>query len=604
VKQKTRSGRHRAAETVLWVLLAVPIALFGVGPAQAGGAHASPGGAVTSAASAPRVVLIVGPVGALTARFRQLADAAADEARRYTDLVTTIYSPNATWPAVRSALQGASIVVYLGHGNGWPSRYRNSPFGATQNGLGLNPRLGVSNDAHQYFGESFLEKSVRLAPGAVVLLHHLCYASGNSEPGLPEGSLDVAKQRVDNYAAGWLATGAAAVVAEGHLGPAYYIRSLLATGRHVESIWRSSPNFHGHILSMPSVRTQGATAYLDPDRPTAGFYRSLVLRSGAGVGIQGGLATASGGLVAVPAEPSLARPGTTFSAPSLASAVVAGGPTSLRLQFKLGRGAHLPKGVGLSLRWTTLGNDPPLAVDGPGAQPESGASPGQPLAGQGGPPMDYLDPPEVDLVVPEMPDQVVEPQPAVVAGNVLRLSVDAPPLPGLYRLVTTIHDTDGIPFDAATQSLIPGLVVRVTPALSAHYGVVRELRLTPGRSFDLPVRVLNSGRVGWGETALGSRGRPIDSVDLPWLVARWLPLGGSTPASDGGRTPAIVAPGENKVVTVRVTVPPAPDDYLLVLDVEVPGFGPLAARGVAPGLVRVHVAMPAARDVTSRRPAP
>ena len=34
-----------------------------------------------------------------------------------------VYSPNATWSAVKAALQGASIVVYMGHGNGFPSPY-------------------------------------------------------------------------------------------------------------------------------------------------------------------------------------------------------------------------------------------------------------------------------------------------------------------------------------------------------------------------------------------------------------------------------------------------------------------------------------------------
>ena len=53
------------------------------------------------------------------------------------------------------------------------------------------------------------------------MFRHLCYASGNSEPGLPEGSTSDAIQRVDNYAAGFLRAGAKAVVAEAGLGPAY-----------------------------------------------------------------------------------------------------------------------------------------------------------------------------------------------------------------------------------------------------------------------------------------------------------------------------------------------------------------------------------------------
>ena len=93
-------------------------------------------------------------------------------------------------------------MVYMGHGNGWPSRYRDDLFPPTQNGFGLNPVAGGSDSQHQYFGEQYAGDQIKLAKNAVVLLHHLCYASGNTEPGLPEGTLAQAKQRVDNYAAG------------------------------------------------------------------------------------------------------------------------------------------------------------------------------------------------------------------------------------------------------------------------------------------------------------------------------------------------------------------------------------------------------------------
>ena len=103
--------------------------------------------------------------------------------------MTEVYSPNATWPAVKAALQDASLVVYMGHGNGWPSPYRDTLYPPTQDGFGLNPSAGSGDDAHQYYGEGRIASSVHLAKDAVVLLHHLCYASGLSEPGLPEGTL-------------------------------------------------------------------------------------------------------------------------------------------------------------------------------------------------------------------------------------------------------------------------------------------------------------------------------------------------------------------------------------------------------------------------------
>jgi hypothetical protein len=600
---------HKAFVSRRRTLRASLVVLFGILLAVSGACPVS-GGMVGALKHGPRVVLVVGPAGDATGRYRHQADAAAEEARRYTDDVTTLYSPNATWPAVRAALQGASIVVYLGHGNGWPSRYRDSLFGTTQNGMGLNPVSGGGDDAHEYFGESYLSQSVRLAPGAIVLLHHLCYASGNSEPGLPEGTLDMAQQRVDNFAAGWLSTGARAVVAEGHLGPAYYVRSLLATRRAVEAVWRTSPSANGHVMSMQSARTRGATAYLDPDKLTAGFYRSMVVggsggQGGGGVQAVQGVQGVVGGVPPTPIQPSLARGGTKFNAPSLDAAAVAGLPATLGLQVRMGTGVRLPKGVQLSVRWTPIVSDIVLPGAGTSTRPSAGPTPGpspsaspvpaspgpttapaSPAAGD--PSVAGLEPPEIDLVIPEAPDQVVEPAKAIVKGDALRLPLTAPASPGLYRLVTTIHDADGIAFDTATQSLIPALIVRVTPPLSAQYAVVSDITVSVGTSFDLPVRVLNSGRESWGARSRLVLGREVDSAEMPWLVARWLSLGSAAAEEMAGRTQAVIDPGENRILVVPVTAPAEPGEYLLVLDLDVPGFGPLAARGVAPALVRVH----------------
>ena len=243
---------------------------------------------VAAAARVPRVVLVVGPVGGLTSEYRSLANAAASEAVAAGAQVTKIYSPNATWPAVKHALQGASIVVYLGHGNGWPSPYRDSLYPPTQNGFGLNPVAGADDVNHQYFGEASVD-NIKLAPNAVVVLSHLCYASGNSEPGLAEGTESMAIQRVDNYAAGFIRAGAQAVVAEAHLGPAYYVRSLLRSQLSIEQIWRGSPSANGNTMTLASERSPGFAERLDPDHASSGFYRSLVskglsstqLRSGA-----------------------------------------------------------------------------------------------------------------------------------------------------------------------------------------------------------------------------------------------------------------------------------------------------------------------------------
>jgi flagellar hook assembly protein FlgD len=245
--------------------------------------------AVPTAAAAtppvnPKVVIIVGPVAGSTSYYKSDADAAAAEARKYTTNVVKIYTPHATWAKAKAALQGASVVIYMGHGNGWPSPY--GPFQPyTKDGLGLNPvDTTTDNSTTKYWGEYYLARDVRLAPNAVVLLHHLCYSAGNSEPGQPDGTLSVARQRVDNMAAGWLRTGARAVIAEVYAsgtwgGAAWYVRQLFTTHQTVGQMWRANPNFNNHVLTFASSRTPGYTAQMDPDRVNAPpFGRSIVGR--------------------------------------------------------------------------------------------------------------------------------------------------------------------------------------------------------------------------------------------------------------------------------------------------------------------------------------
>jgi flagellar hook assembly protein FlgD len=237
------------------------------------------GVAVPSAAAAtgdPKVVIIVGATHGATAGYRADADVAYAEAKKYTPNVIKVYSPNATWAKVKAAVVGASVVIYLGHGNGWPSSYTYDPAYTTKDGFGLNATAGNGDYNVKYYGEPYIA-TLDLAPGALVILNHLCYASGNSEPGTPEPSLTVARQRADNFAAAFLKTGAGAVIAEGHAGSERYLRPLFTTHQSVEDLWRTVPVGNGNIVSFASSRTPGATVYQDPITPTSGFYRSLTV---------------------------------------------------------------------------------------------------------------------------------------------------------------------------------------------------------------------------------------------------------------------------------------------------------------------------------------
>jgi flagellar hook assembly protein FlgD len=225
-----------------------------------------------------KVVIIVGAVHGQTDSFRSRGDAAYVEARKYTPNVTKVYSPNATWSKVKSATTGANIVIYMGHGNGWPSPYTYDPNYTTKDGFGLNATAGNGDNNVKYYGEPYVD-DLALAPNAIILLHHLCYASGNSEPGKAAPSTTTAKARVDNYGAGFLRGKARAVIADGHMGAAYYLRALLTTNQSVLSLWRNASNYNGNEFNFAGTRSTNSRAYMDPDDPGKGFYRSLVLKT-------------------------------------------------------------------------------------------------------------------------------------------------------------------------------------------------------------------------------------------------------------------------------------------------------------------------------------
>jgi hypothetical protein len=652
---------------------------------------------VVSAAARPaKVVIVVGPVGpGMTDRFRAQADEAARIARQYTSDVTVIASPNATWPRVKAALQDASVVVYMGHGNGWPSRYRDSLFSPTQNGFGLNPVAGAGDSKHQYFGEKYIREQVKLAKNAVVLLHHLCYASGNTEPGLSEGTLAEAKLRVDNYAAGFIDAGAAAVSADAYSSPAYMIRSVLQGRRSINSIWRNAPSENGNTFAFKSTRSPGYIAQMDPDRGSSGFHRSIVLRQG--LASKDVLANARGNAGSAPAqtsesevlEPTLIGQGITLETPKFRGGMTtAGEKRLLRIPLEVKDRDKLPQKLKASVRWdpievsvvpaepenevaaeeaeatepeasaepevTPMASAEPAASDEPtapaepvaSAEPEASADPAEPAdpaatpaettgnadapaaeaegvppttdAGApapsedpGGdttvsvreqpepipveaPPVPAAPPEEVLLVQPEQIGDLVRP----VKGQYRKYGVDfkvtMPKAAGLYRLTVTLHDPDGVAYDAATQALVSPMLVRVVGPFDAKVLATDSASLESGTNVPLPVRVANLGTAAWGELAVVDHSRRGGGSPATGarVVGHWVALdpGTSTNLSAVSATlPSALEPGTTADASLDLAVPVEPGNYLLVLDVVTPSQGSLASLGVPPTMVRVTV---------------
>lgn len=214
----------------------------------------------------------------------------ADQARAQGMRVIEIYTPHATWDRVKANAQDANLLVYFGHGNGFPSRYGPTLHEDTQDGLGLNRVDGGSSSGDvKYWGAGFVRSGIKLAPHAVAVLYRLCYASGNAESGIdaPElasraADVKVAIQRVDNFASGFLAAGAGAVFAWGWPQSVNLPRELAMTDHSMDKIFEDRGNRSGSPNAfigtddyrVASRRTPGATLHLDP-HATYGHLRAL-----------------------------------------------------------------------------------------------------------------------------------------------------------------------------------------------------------------------------------------------------------------------------------------------------------------------------------------
>jgi hypothetical protein len=258
-----RASRQRSLRLTVILFLAAAFAV--------GGIVVQPS---TANAGGRKVVIVVGPAGSATSKYISTARSLAAQARSYGATVYEVYSPRATWAKVKSVAQGANVFIYLGHGNGYPS-----PYGAfskyTKDGLGLNAIAGSTR--HKYYGEYYIARYINFAPDAVVILNHLCYASGNNEWGSGYPTKATAIKRVDNYGAGFLRANARAVFAEGIDNAGYILAGLFRTDLTIREIFWTDPARDGRYdFGFASARTSGKRAILDPLGGARRYYRSVI----------------------------------------------------------------------------------------------------------------------------------------------------------------------------------------------------------------------------------------------------------------------------------------------------------------------------------------
>lgn len=227
-----------------------------------------------SAATSARVAIIVGPVGEeLTPVYISLADAAATAAETRGATVAKAYSPDANAEQVLSAVEGANIVIYLGHGVGTPNPYTDHPSAATSNGWGLNgPKANgkhadSSGDGSlEYYGEAWIAEHAHPAPGWVMIYSNACYAPGASEGFDKPADEKKAAARVNAYSRVPLAElGASAYFAtDFYEGAAHLVGTLLdQPALPYGEVFASEPNFVADgVTRLPHGLVDGAETWL------------------------------------------------------------------------------------------------------------------------------------------------------------------------------------------------------------------------------------------------------------------------------------------------------------------------------------------------------
>jgi len=139
-----------------------------------------------------KVVYVVGYVGSGTEAYIEEAEANAEAMRALGATVVLFYPPRNEWNDIVAAAADATVLVYAGHGVSWDTI-------PTVGGMSLSSSSKVTPDQ--------IRSDLRMAPGGVVILNHVCFASGGSSTDPGAISSTEAQRRVAQYSDPFLAAG-------------------------------------------------------------------------------------------------------------------------------------------------------------------------------------------------------------------------------------------------------------------------------------------------------------------------------------------------------------------------------------------------------------
>jgi hypothetical protein len=292
---------------------------------------------VRGAAVGQKVVVIVGPVGggSIQSNYLSKGEAIADAAEARGATVVRVFSPNATYAAARAAVSGANVVVYIGHGSGYPNPYSGTLQTAWNNGWGLNRIAGIDSQdptghghtigtSMVYCGEAALEGKpkpssvatnqwcaggkINPAPNWVMVYSNACYTPGAGETEQVSVSSEAtALARVSNYSRPVIALGGT------------YFATDLGSKSLVETILDNPNAGWGQIYTMAQAYVPGAVkTFVHPRFSTMQAWLQKSSGPGPSVSYFNAFAgdpsrTPAGGIGAP--VPDLAKPKVTASSP-------------------------------------------------------------------------------------------------------------------------------------------------------------------------------------------------------------------------------------------------------------------------------------------------
>ena len=253
-------------------LLRVPLRAFGAALIMVAAAL-TPVTSMThsaQAASPKKVAIIVGPTEITDSLYMEYAEEMAITAETAGATVDLRYC--ATPAEARAAVNGANIIVYFGHGNGFPNPYSPTENPASVNGWGLRdpakPWSGddCRDDVLRYYGEDYLvgkrtgngwDGPITPAANFVMVYSNACYAPGAGEA-RPAPAEPVAVSRVANYASPILELGGTSFASD------------IGSGSVVDLILRNPDVSFGRIFEMGNgFKPEALRRFSHPDVPGA-----------------------------------------------------------------------------------------------------------------------------------------------------------------------------------------------------------------------------------------------------------------------------------------------------------------------------------------------